>query len=227
MNTSTVELAGHVPASTPRPRSRLKLSWVTVVVAALFIAYVDGFWVTSLQGTIGAVERSQPPFHRWWVDSTMMLPLLVLGVAAALLLTRRWFGRGRRELVTLSAAALAIIAITTLISIAEVTASSIYDYHLQARDLATSHLTHVHEPIVPAGSTTLGNPGGCNGLCSARHETLALHVHAVTYISMMLLITNIALVLWVLALRGGRLWKRHLPPEEPNDDHPVTATALA
>jgi len=208
----------------------LKLSWVTVAVTAIVVTYIDGFWVTSLQGTIGAVERAQKPFPRWLRDSTIMLPIVALGVVAALLLTRRWFGRGRRELVTLSAAAVLMIAITTLITVGELTASSIYDYHIQARDLATSHLTHVHEPIIPAGSTALGGNVACNGLCEARHTTLTTHVRGVSFASLMVLITNVVLVAWVLALRGGRLWKRHLPPAvkvEPTDDFAVAGAALA
>jgi hypothetical protein len=228
VNTSVVALADQPSASARRTRTRLQLSWVTVVVAGAVIAYVDGFWVTSLQGAIGAVERNQPPFARWLRDSTLMLPLVMLGVVAALLLTRRLFGRSRRELVTLSAAALLIIVITSLISVAEVTASSVYDYHLQARDLGLGNSTHLHT-VAPQPGVVV-DPGACTGLCAARHATLTTHVTAVTYASMMMLITNVVLVLWVLALRGGRLWKRHLPPvaaAEASDGYAVTGAALA
>jgi hypothetical protein len=177
-----------------------RLSWMTVAVTAVIIAYVDGFWVTSLQGTVGAIERNQPPFARWLHDSTLMLPLFVVAVSAALVLTRRWFGGGRRELVTLAAAAVLIIGITTAVSIAEVTASSVYDYHLEARDLALGHVGHVHP--VSADS------GACTGLCAARHSTLMLHVRAVSSASVVLLITNLVLVVWALTFRGGQLWRR-------------------
>jgi hypothetical protein len=56
-------------------RHRLRPSWVTIGLWAVVIAYVDGFWVTSLQRTVGAFERNQPPFMRWLRDSTLMLPL--------------------------------------------------------------------------------------------------------------------------------------------------------
>jgi hypothetical protein len=188
-------------------RARQRLSWMTVALIGVVIAYVDGFWVTSLQGTVGAIERNQPPFTRWLHDSTLMLPLFVLAVSAALVLTRRWFGGGRREFVTLAAAAVLVVMITSAVSIAEVTASSAYDYHLEARDLALSHVGHVH-PVS-------GAAGGCTGLCAARHSTLMLHVRAVSTASLVFLITNMVLVVWALTLRGGQLWKRVARSEMP------------
>ena len=94
-----------VRASTERRTAhRLPVSWATVVVCAVVIAYVDGYWTTSLRGAVGAIEGSQRPFTRWLRDSTLMLPLFLLGVLAALALTRRWVGRSRRELVQLAVA---------------------------------------------------------------------------------------------------------------------------
>ena len=54
--------------------------------------------------------------------------------------------------------------------------------------------------VIPTNNAT------CVGLCSAQHATLLAHVRAVGYASLVLLISNLVLVLWVLALRGGRLW---------------------
>ncbi len=188
-------------------RQRLHPSWVTIGLCAVVIAYVDGFWVTSLQRTVGAFERNEPPFMRWLRDSTLMLPLFVLAVWAVLALTRRWLGKNRHEFVTLSAAALLVIVVTTAVSIAEVTASSAYDYHLQTQELAQKYAGHVHS--ISTTSVTDGSSIStvCTGLCAAQHSTLMVHVRAVSYASVVLLITNIVVVAWVLALRGGRLWR--------------------
>jgi hypothetical protein len=40
---------------TARPR-RFQVSWVTIALFAIVFAYVDGFWVTSMQGAVGAFE---------------------------------------------------------------------------------------------------------------------------------------------------------------------------
>jgi hypothetical protein len=47
--------------------------------------------------------------------------------------------------------------------------------------------------------------GRCSGVCLQLHQTLASHVQGVKLTSGLLLATNLALVGWVLALRGGQL----------------------
>jgi hypothetical protein len=189
-------------------RSHLPVSWSTVAVFAIVIAYVDGFWVTSLQGAVGAIERNQPPFERWLHDSTLMVPMLFLAVLAALAVTRRWVGQSRREVVKLAAAALLIIGISSFVSIAEVTASSAYDYHLQTRHLGQLHSVHVHPVAIEVGTVAISGTGTCIAACAVQHDTLVTHVRAVGYASVVLLITNLVVVIWVLAVRGGRLWAR-------------------
>ena len=57
----------------------------------------------------------------------------------------------------------------------------------------------------------------CTALCESVRNTFNSHVRAVFYFSVVMLITNLVLVLWVLALRSDRLWRRvpqhlhHLP----------------
>ncbi len=118
---------------TDRARRRLDVSWLTIILFAVVISFVNGFWVTSLQGTVGAIERSHPPFERWLRDSTMMVPLYAAGILVAALLARRWFGRSPRAAVRGAGAALLIIAMCTLVGIAEVANSAAYDYRLQTR----------------------------------------------------------------------------------------------
>lgn len=185
----------------------LRLSWLTVAVFAVAFAYIDGFWVTSLQGAVGSLERSRPPFQRWLRDSTLMLPLYVGAVVVALLLTRRWAGQSRRSLARIGTATVLIVAICTAVGTAEVANSSAYDYRLQARHLEeVEELNHAHSAGHPAQPVADSN--SCVGLCAAKRSTRELHVRAVTRAGVVLLLTNVVLVAWLLALRGDRLWKR-------------------
>ena len=79
----------------------------------------------------------------------------------------------------------------TIAGIAELVASSAYDYHLQSIQLRM-----------------MNSMGGlCTGDCLAQqqHATLAAHVRGVLYVSRPLLITNLVLVAWLVAMWGGRL----------------------
>jgi hypothetical protein len=190
-----------------RARRRLGVSWPTIILFAVIISYVSGFWVTSLQGAIGSLERSEPPFQRWLRDSTLMVPVYVGAILVAVLLARRWFGRSPRAVVRGAGAAGLIIAACTLVGIAEVANSSAYDYHLQ-----TQHIDLVHElnHADSAASTTPAASASddCVGACAQKESTLGLHIRAVTYASALLLVTNILLVGWLLAVGGDRLWQR-------------------
>jgi hypothetical protein len=195
-----------------RARRRLGVSWPTIILFAVVISFVNGFWVTSLQGTVGAIERSAPPFERWLRDSTVMVPLYAVGVLAAVLLARRWFGRSSRAAVRGAAAALLIIAACTLVGIAEVANSAAYDYRLQTERIELVHdLNHTGTPeagtaesVTPAVTST----DDCVGECAAKESTLGLHIRAVTTASALMLVTNILLVGWLLAVGGDRLWQR-------------------
>jgi len=194
------------PVDRPR-RHRLGLSWATIILFAAVISYVNGFWVTSLQGAVGAIERSEPPFDRWLRDSTIMLPFYAGGVLVAMLLARRWFGRSPRAVVRGAGAALLVIAMCTLVGVAEVANSAAYDYRLQ-----TEHIEFVHDlnhtgtadSATPAATST----DACVGACAAKESTLGLHIRAITKASALMLVTNILLVGWLLAVGGDRLWQR-------------------
>lgn len=200
-------------------RPQLRLSWLTVAVFAVAFAYIDGFWVTSLQGAIGSLERSRPPFERWLRDSTLMLPVYVGAVVLALSLTRRWSGQSRRMITQIATATVLTVGICTAVGVAEVANSSAYDYHLQTEHLEeVEALNHAHAPagqeVVVADAET--GSQGCTGLCATKRSTRDLHVRAVARASLALLLTNSVLVIWLLALRGGELWKpvRVAPPRE-------------
>jgi hypothetical protein len=225
MDISTMAPSGADVVDVQEPRKRLQVSWVTVAVFAVALAYVDGFWTTSVLKAIGATASSQEPFQRWLRDSTMMLPPLALAVFAALLLTRRWVGHGRREIVQLATAAALILAFSTVVSIAEVATTTAQDYSTQTNLLEHPHTNHFTPPAVPA-TATVTNTSGCTLLCAAKHDALVVHERAVAYGSAALLVTNLLLVLWLLAIRGGRLWTRRVT-REPETDQPDAKTVGA
>jgi hypothetical protein len=201
MNMSTMPLT----ATTERPphaalRGRLSaVPWLTVVPLAVVMAYADGFWVISLRGTVGAIERTQGPFVAWLRESTLALPVFVLAVVLALSLAARWFTPVLRKPKTLLATALLVVAAGTLVGITGLAASAAYDYHLQSGQMQLKG---------SMGSTaSMGSTGSMASMGSAAQEngSLGLQVRAVAYGSGLLLVTNLGLVGWVVAMRGGRL----------------------
>jgi len=185
---------------------RLSVYWLTVAFFAVVIAFGDGFWVTSVQGAVGAIERNDPPVSRWLRDSALMLPLFFLAVLAAILLGRRLFGNSRSRLVTFGGTALLMVLLTSAVAITEVAASSAYDYRLQSRDLVSVHA--FHQTIAdPAPGATAPTNGACTGICAEKKLTLHSHLKALRIASVVLLLSNVVLVLWVLALRGDRMWR--------------------
>ena len=125
-----------INATTERPgtlRGRLSaVPWLTVVPLAVLLAYADGFWVVSLRGAAGSIERTQEPFVTWLRESTLALPLFVLAVLGALTLAARWFGPVLRRPKTVVATVLLVVAAGTLVGVAALAASSAYDYQLQS-----------------------------------------------------------------------------------------------
>ncbi len=207
-------VAEHATTAQPvkRVRRRLGVSWPTIILFAVVISYVNGFWVTSLQITVGSLERSAPPFGRWLHDSTIMLPLYTAGVLLAVLLARRWFGRSKRTLVRAAGAAVLIVAVCTLVGIVEVANSAAYDYQLQKEhvDLLEGFNHTQHEAT---STSTVAQTDDCVGTCAAKQATLGLHVRAGTQASALMLITNMLLVAWLFAVGGDRLWTRARPDE--------------
>ena len=170
---------------------RSAVPWATVLPLAVVMAYADGFWMTSLRGAAGAIERTQGPFASWLRESTLILPLFVFAVLGAVTLALHLFGpvlgSSRRLLATL----LLVVAAGTLVGIAALAASSAYDYHLQSDQLQ----------LMDSMRTT----NAANLLTLQQNATLWLQVRAVAYGSGILLVTNLVAVGWVVALKGGRL----------------------
>ena len=184
-----------ISAITERPpvlqRNRLTVPWSTVLPLAIVLAFADGFWLTSLRGAVGAIERTQSPFTDWWRGSIVVVPFFVVAVLGAMTLALRWFGPTLRKPSTVVATVLLIVAAGTVVGIAEMVASSAYDYHLQSIQLRTMN--------------AMGSLCNTNCLAQQQHDTLAVHVRGVLCVSRWLLLTNLVLVSWLVAMRGGRL----------------------
>jgi len=198
----------------------LPVRWQTAALFAIAIAYADAVWLTSLQRAIGAVERFQSPLIHWLRDATLMLPLVFVAVVGALLLARRWIGGARHPLVGFALTALLVAVITGVAGLAVAVANSAYDYSYQI-----NHLWQLHSLGNNTDLDTLGLRGfgpavpktyyvfcGLSGLTAEsaiaqlQYATLMLHIRAMYFAAVLLLPTNLALVVGVLALKQDRLW---------------------
>jgi len=191
-------------------QSRLTVPWLTVVPLAVVLAFADGFWIMSLRGAVGAIERTQGPFATWLRESTLVLPVFVFAVIGGLTLALHLFGPVLRTSRAVLATALLIAAAGTLVGIAEMAASAAYDYHLQSGQL---------QLMASMGDTCAGQ----NCLAQQQQASLWLQVRALGYGSAILLVTNLVLVGWVVALRGGRL---NVSTTRPQASSSPTATTL-
>ena len=71
----------------------------------------------------------------------------------------------------------------------------------------SEHLRHPTYLIQNGTPVLVGGKGACDMTCQAQHATLAGHMKGLGITSIVLLISNTALVLWAVAIRGGRLWR--------------------
>jgi hypothetical protein len=182
-----------------RPASR-PVAWTTVAVFAVLMAFADGFVLTSIQGAVGAIERAQNPFAFWLWSSTLMVPVFVVAVLAAIAYARHLFGPVLRAPWKVAAAALLIVVAGGVVGTGELVVSAQYDYQLQS-ELAQTMDQHGH--TVGPGPQT--DPDACTGLCAAQHQQFVVDERAARLGSALVLGTNLVLVGWVMAVRGGRL----------------------
>lgn len=161
--------------------------WSRVVVLGTVMALGDWFWVISLRGATGAVERTQEPFSAWLRGALLLVPLFVLAVLAALSLARRR---------TAVSTCVLIAVAGTVAGLGVQVVSAAYDYRLQLAQLATTHASR-----------------GCGGACLGAREdaTRLLQLETLGAGAVILLATNLVLAGWATALLGGRLWSRRPP----------------
>src|SRR5919112_1524801 len=169
---------------------RSSVPWSGVMSLAVVLTLADGFWITSLRGAVGAIERVQSPFASWLRESALVLPVFVLAVLGALTLGLRWVGPAAHRKHTVLASTLLMVAITTLAGVALLIASSAYDLYLQGRMLVMMD--------------------SMRGMCTTDCDSLQkaqfwLQVRSIGFGTGVLLATNLVVVGWLVALRGGRL----------------------
>jgi len=195
----------HLLESSAAPRA---VSRWTVAAFALVLTAADGFLATALRGATGYIQNTQTPFRDWVLYLAVMLPIFAGTVFGALWLARRFVRPGAIRM--LVGAAL-VVVLTTGVAMAQMGLTSVYDYRSQVAQQTLMH--HIHDGT---GATIRLDPGvsvpaetpSCTGLCAQKQATLDAHVRGLRLGLLLLLITNGVLVLWALALRGGRIWIR-------------------
>jgi hypothetical protein len=198
MNNKWQQLVGYLKG--------LRLSWTTVAVMAVFLAFADGFVLLAFQGAVGAVERQSQPFQRWIVMSLLMVPFYAAAVVLAMILTRRWAGRLRRSWVKGGIAVLLIVATSVMLGAVLEAGNGVYDYSLQSRHIdlmVSTHTLHsgdsAFQPVEPASQK-------CDAGCRQKHDTIVTHIRSVFLAAKYMLLINLVLTVWLVAIRGGRLW---------------------
>ena len=167
----------------------LPVPWSTVAVLGLLLSAGDTFWAIALRGAVGAVGRAGEPFSLWVSQTVTLAPAFAAAALAALTLAlyrQRCAPRSGRHVI---GAGLLVVATTTSLGLAAVVAGAVQDYRVQTGQLLEQH-------AMQAGAVPL---------VAAQQATLELQVRASTYAAGILLLTNLVLVAWVAAARGGRL----------------------
>jgi hypothetical protein len=181
------------PATVPRDGTadRLQVPWRTVLPLAVVAAFGSGFWIIAIRGAAGSIERASGPFQVWLQESTLLLPLYVFAVLAALTLALRWFGRGRLRARATAGTFLLVVMGVSLVATAVLAVNAVYDYQQQIAHLALMNATH----------------GPCNAACLAqqKQDTVVVQTRAVGLGGLLVLVSNLVLLGLVVAFRGGRL----------------------
>jgi hypothetical protein len=180
--------SGSISGTGARAPARPAVPWRTVIPLAAMMAYADGFWMVSLRGAVGAIERTQEPFLSWLRESTVLLPAFIVAVIAAVTLAMRWFGptlAGKKAFFT---TALLIAAAGTVAGIAILAASEAWDYALQHDLMGSLHHASSVQSVEQLDQASFG-----------------LQLAAFGYGVGLLLVTNVVVTGWTVAIRGGRL----------------------
>jgi hypothetical protein len=196
-----------------RRRSRRPIAWLSVGLFATAMSAATSFWMQSLAGADGAIERSQEPFNSWLRDTALLLPLFVLAVLGVFALAHRKFGPQIAGAKAVIATAVGVVLAGSLVGVATLSANAAYDYRIQSRVLQEAHFNHstaltgetatVHSSDF--GHTHLASENACDGICVAKRQTLQTHIKGVKLVGGYLGLTNLVLVGWILAARGGRI----------------------
>jgi hypothetical protein len=199
---SLVTRADHAAATADRTGSsgeRLRVPWSTVLPLAVVAALGNEFWLIAMRGAVGAIERSQGPFVVWLLESTLLLPLYVFAVLAAVTAALRWFGPGPLRFRAVAATLLVAALASTLAGVAAQATNAVHDYRLQVTHVSNMAL---HMPT-------------CDAVCVSDREqsALLLQLNALGLNGLMMFGSTVVLLALVVALRGGRLDLAALRPE--------------
>ena len=175
----------------PTMAEQVAVGWSHAVPIAVVTAFASGFWMISMRGAVGAIERTSAPFESWVRESALTVPAHLAAVLVAFALAVRWYGRRhlgvRRTLVVIALVA----ATTTIVGVLVMAGSSVLDYRLQVAGL--EHMSVAH--------------AGCDAACTAARvdATQDLLVKSVGLGAVLMLVTNLVLVGLLVAFRGGRV----------------------
>jgi len=217
MNNKWQRLVGYLKA--------LRLSWTTVAVMAVFLAFADGFVLLAFQGAVGAVERQSQPFQRWIVMSLLLIPFYAAAVVVAMILTRRWAGKLRRTWVKGGIAVLLIVGTSALLGAAMEGVNGVYDYSLQSKHIdlmVATHSLHNTEKSLFAQPGPVQTPK-CDAACRQKHDTIVVHIRSVFLAGELMLAINLVVTVWLVAIRGGRLWAA---PKRQRRSRALAATSV-
>ncbi len=184
----------------------LGASWWSVGLFAVVLAFANGFIVTSMQWTVGAIERLSPPFEQWMFNSVVMIPVYAIAIIGALYLARRLAGTGSGKAKKLWIAVGLIIITGLLVGMVNMALSSAYDYYLQTQHIDLGQ--HLRHPLYRVDGTTpvLVGSSTCDATCQAISATKGAHIRGFFLATKLFLVIDAVLVVWTLALRGGVIW---------------------
>ena len=203
--------AVRVPVVPPTTSLRgARVSWSHVLPLAVVLAYANGFWIITLRGAVGAIQRTSAPFDSWLRESALLVPVYVVAVLAAFMVAQRWFGPRPRGVRRLAVSGATVAGATALTGTALLALSSWFDFRLQRADL--QHMSIAHP--------------GCDASClSARIQATAdLLIKSIWVGLILMVVTDLVLVALVVAFRGGRLVLAR--PPSPHRPPRPTGTAL-
>ena len=182
--------AARGPAAPVMPQRRqVRVAWSHVLPFAIVLAFANGFWIISLRGAVGAIERSSAPFETWWRESMLLTPVYVVAVLAAFWVAQRWFGPRPRGVRAILGSGTTIAGAAALTGATLTAVSSWFDFRLQRADL--HHMSAAHP--------------GCDASClSARVQATAdLLIKSVWIGLLLMLVTDLVLIFLIVAFRGG------------------------
>ncbi len=184
----------------PRPAR-----WSTVALLTIVLAYADGAVLTIIKGATGSIARIQTPFSSWLIDSTALLPVFLLGVLLAFRIAHRRVAPELQKPRKVLAGALLIALFGTIVGVGAMVASGAYDYNLQSSELEADGPVHADHDVTIPGVPASHAHAACDETCTELHDTLSADVEAVGFGGPIVLVANLVLVGWMVALIGGRL----------------------